>query len=1048
MSVGSDGMVHVDRTTVQQGQTDDVRAGLPGGPTSLRLDPDQQAVVDNEAGPLLVLGAAGTGKTTVVAEAAVSRVRDRGLDPGRVLVLTFSRAATRALAERIAARLGETARTVPVLSIHGFCHAVHAAAHRTDPWRVLTAPEQELRLREILRGSSSGWGALNEAIGTRAFARELRDLVARARQRGLDPVDLERFGREDGRPEWIRAAGLFEEYLDVLDAERVVDYDELVHRVRILFADPATGDPLRARFDAVLVDDLQDAVPAHAALLHQIAPPGGRTELLATANPDHAAFAFRGVDPTTVWSFPAGFGAPGGLAPVRVLRTDHRHGPVLADCLQAQTRLMAHPPALPPWRGPVPTGRAQDPVRPGLQDAAVFIACADPREESAAVTQALVSAHDEAGVPWHRMAVVVRSRGPAEAVLRRRLQRAGVPIAFADDTPLADEPAVRVLLEVVLAALGPATVPEETRRRLVLGPLGAVDPLELRRHQRLQAGGGDGLSRVEAGLDQVDRAVELTREAILAGGGAEEVLWAAWSATDWPERLRSRALESGPEADRADRDLDAVVALFDFAGRASSRRGRVAAEELVEEVGHQQIAADSSMTRRLGRDAVAVVTALRCGGHEWDLVVVAGVQEGTWPGRRRRPGLLVVDQLGADGSTPPVTQGEALAEERRLFHQACARARQRLVVTAVDDPDGGEGRPSRFISESRLTPTRFDRGAVSVPTAAALVGELREVGSDPAVGPDVRERAALALARLGEEIPSARPRNWWSVRARTSGDRPLVALHEPVRLSGSSVDDLRSCPRRWFLERRAGGALAASEPSTVGNLVHRLAQLAVTEQLDPAGLREAFDAAWPDVPSGPAWRTEARRERVWSMVAAWWDWQAERPAAHVVGVEVPFRCELDVSRSDGRPERVLLTGVVDRLEIVDDQLVVVDYKTGRPRTAKEVQLMGQLGVYQAAARAGAFDEVTGGRTRRPGKALAVYLDAGQGTPAAKTLVQPSILEVPAPEGTDPGLAPDWITAALGEAAAIVRDEEFTARRGNLCRGCRFAVDCTADGGIR
>ena len=110
--------------------------------------------------------------------------------------------------------------------------------------------------------------------------------------------------------------------------------------------------------------------------------------------------------------------------------------------------------------------------------------------------------------------------------------------------------------------------------------------------------------------------------------------------------------------------------------------------------------------------------------------------------------------------------------------------------------------------------------------------------------------------------------------------------------------------------------------------------------------------------------------------------------------------------------------------------------------------MGQLGVYQAAARAGAFDEVTGGRTRRPGKALAVYLDAGQGTPGAKTLVQPSIIDVPAPEGLDPGRAPDWVTAALGEAAAIVRDEEFSARRGALCRGCRFAGDCTADGGVR
>ena len=286
---------------------------------------------------------------------------------------------------------------------------------------------------------------------------------------------------------------------------------------------------------------------------------------------------------------------------------------------------------------------------------------------------------------------------------------------------------------------------------------------------------------------------------------------------------------------------------------------------------------------------------------------------------------------------------------------------------------------------------------------------------------------------------------------RGTGGRPVPApttTGEPIRLSGSGVDMLLSCPRRWFLERRGGGTQAATEYSAVGNLVHRLAQSASRGETDLAGLRREFEAAWAEVPAGPAWRDTARRERVWSMVEAWWRWQSDRPVDQLVGVEVPFHCELDVVGADGRPERVLLTGVVDRLELVDGSLVVVDYKTGHRPTGRQVETLGQLGVYQAAVRAGAFDEVTAGATRRPGKAVAVYLDGGEGTPQAKALVQPSIVDVPAPDGIEVGAAPDWVTSALAEAARIVRDEDFSARRGVHCRGCRFATDCTVKGGHR
>ena len=98
-------------------------------------------------------------------------------------------------------------------------------------------------------------------------------------------------------------------------------------------------------------------------------------------------------------------------------------------------------------------------------------------------------------------------------------------------------------------------------------------------------------------------------------------------------------------------------------------------------------------------EAVRLLTAHRAKGLEWRLVVVAHVQEGGWPDLRRRDSLLQADRIGPDGLLPPLTREAMLAEERRLFYVACTRARQRLVVTAVQSPDDDGEQPSRFLDE-------------------------------------------------------------------------------------------------------------------------------------------------------------------------------------------------------------------------------------------------------------------------------------------------------------------------------------------------------------
>src|ERR1700676_1196088 len=180
-----------------------VRTGTPVLDQAPVLDEAQQRGVEHRGGPLLVLAGPGTGKTTTIVAAVEERVKRRGIDPGRILVLTFSRKAAGELRDRITARLGRTTSEPLALTFHSYAYALvrrEFVLAGDQPPRLLSAPEQLLEIRRLLRGELAGragdWpDRLRPALATRGFAEELRDLLMRAAERGLDGKALRRLGR-------------------------------------------------------------------------------------------------------------------------------------------------------------------------------------------------------------------------------------------------------------------------------------------------------------------------------------------------------------------------------------------------------------------------------------------------------------------------------------------------------------------------------------------------------------------------------------------------------------------------------------------------------------------------------------------------------------------------------------------------------------------------------------------------------------------------------------------------------------------------------------
>ncbi|HEX5598174.1 MAG TPA: ATP-dependent DNA helicase [Micromonosporaceae bacterium] len=1098
-----------------------VRRPADAGP-ALKHDPLQQRVIDHADGPLLVLGGPGTGKTSTLVEAVVARVA-AGTDPERILVLTFGRRTATALRQRVAARIaGGERRVVPeplvrTFPAYAFGLLRRDAAERGEPPpRLLTGPEQDLIIRELLavidedpEADPAGWPEqLRPALRTRAFATQLRDLLLRAAERGVGPIELARLGERLGRDDWPAAARFLREYVSVLALRDAttrgsVAYDnaELVRAAAgLLVDDEALLAAERRRLAYVYVDELADTDPAQLELLSLVA--GGGKPLVAFADPDSSTYAFRGADPSGVTAFPYRFRtAAGGVAPAVTLTTSYRTGPGLLAATGRLARRLRGPAghrALRPLPGAVPGEVEIRTFRSGTS-------------ESAYLAHALRSAHLIDGIAWSRMAVIVRSTTLQLPLLQRALNTAGVPtVVHGEDLPLHRHPAVAPLLLLLRCALEPERLDEEAAVALLHSPLGGADPLAERRlRQGLRAlalAAGDrrpsgellvDALRDPAELAAVDRRWAAPAKAVAgllatarqaaATGTVEDVLWAVWRASGLAERW-SAAISRAPEpgegesglrwrAAAADRDLDAVVVLFDTAARFVDRLPGARTEVFLDHVLGQQLPADTLAPTADRGEAVRLLTAHAAKGLEWDVVALAGVQEGIWPDLRLRGSLLgserLVDVLagradGAGAVASLVGQTSALLdEERRLFYVAATRARRRLLVSAVASAAVGgsdhEEQPSRFLYElggAGVAGEPDDPGAGSgvegapnedgsagdgssddgssggaaelalvrpprALTLPALVAELRVAVTDPASAPQRRRAAAAELARLAQAgVPGAHPDEWWGLRG-LSDDRPLVDEGEPVKVTPSTMESALRCSLRWLLERH-GGAAPASAAQGVGNLVHAAAMLAEDASADRARLLEYVTARFDVIELAARWMAGREHARAEAMVDKLLRWLAGNPR-RLLAIEHEFAVRID---DPVRP--IELTGRVDRLEVdADGRLVVIDLKTGKTTSVTTAELAEhpQLGAYQAAVEAGAFDEygeVAGG---------AALVQLGTGVQAREQF------QDPVGESEDPG----WARAMVRRTAETMAAATFVAVANSKCRTCPVRSSCPISG---
>ncbi|MGV9820847.1 PD-(D/E)XK nuclease family protein [Nocardia xishanensis] len=564
----------------------------------------------------------------------------------------------------------------------------------------------------------------------------------------------------------------------------------------------------------------------------------------------------------------------------------------------------------------------------------------------------------------------------------------------------------------------------------------------------------DRLTDVEAApLHRVLDALDRGRKARGRAAGLEDVLWTLWTASRLERRWVAQSERGGAVGMQADRDLDAAVGLFDAAAAYVDRIPRAGIEGFVEYLLQQEIPQDTAPLTAPG-DAVALISAHAAAGREWDVVAVAGVQEGIWPNPRPRGTLLHTEDL-VDLSAGIGLVGESvsraapiLAEERRLLLVACSRARRSLLVTAVESVSGERDLvPSRFLSELLGHDDDTEPGALPVadPGRAlvmhSLVAELRGVVCDAEADPERRRRAAHQLARLAHAgVRGTHPEEWYGT-AELSSARPLWDDEETaVALSPSTVELLRTCPLRWALERH-GGTDGDNPHAVKGNLVHTLVQ-ALAGKVPEAQVRAALDRAWQAIDPGTGWHSRQELRRTEAMLETFMAWvRNTRGELTQAGVEVPVDCVLPPRGDDEPPVRI--KGRVDRLERdAMGRFVIVDVKTGKTPISKQAAAdHAQLATYQVAAALGALDESNSAESGEaptesasvgePGGARLVYVAKPSSKEGATQRMQ---------EPLDPEALDKWRTT-IHDAAASTRGPSYLAMRNDGCRHCAVAGSC-------
>ncbi|MDO5727190.1 MAG: PD-(D/E)XK nuclease family protein [Bowdeniella nasicola] len=936
-----------------------------------------------------------------------------------------------------------------------------------------------------INGALAAAGLPREVLGLDQFRQELRDAIARAQEYDCGPDQLDALATDHDIPQWALVAAFYREY-EALQSLASATGDQGARLDVSALVVTAAGEirqwenPQAHLPEVVVIDDAQEVNHAGYRLFEALADAG--VQIAVAGNPDQAVESFRGARAALLQR----------EASRIALVTSHQHSPAHGEIFQRVANVIPTNQML-EQRQYTCVGEDRGAITahvlrtPAAEEHHVVNLV-----RSWNLLGRLEGEDQDAPRRRYRLreiAVITRNSRDA-ARFASALAHADIAVRRSETAiALTQEPAVLPLLSIAELALNTQQLldevvqpalrgseadrmrvnTDETRhavaelydqvRQLYLSPYIAASALQVEQlyrhcavtarehHYRplpriitaqllfielvLQPEDHLGLeTELQAVVAPLVKMMSAARNALRADAAAEGVLWAIWQAANVAETWKQTALGGGDAGAQADHNLDAIMALFESAKTHAERNFGASAAVYFEQLRSQRVATGSLAAHGSVADAVSVLTVAQAAGSSWPAVIIAGVSEGVWPDMRLRDTTMKWQQLaevlsGVDTqgarATDTVARREVFADEARMFLAALACGTGPVVVLS---PDDGETLPSRFLEMIDQHPPVIN--AHRQLTLRGIVGQLRHVAESQAGSPQAT-RAELLLAELAaRDVPGADPQLWPALWEVTS-TAPLYGSDEPVAASPSQVESMLNCPLKQFLER-AGAVTGERSAMDLGTIVHQLAEEFVDSGADDdlvTNMLQRLETLLVEMPDLPprGWGREAVLANARQMVLN---------LAHYLQVHATTEATAE-QKFDFTSNQVHLRGKIDRIEKTDEQVAIIDFKTGKTAVSKTAAAENpQLGIYQFAVRNDPhLAELVGDHSDEITARL-VYPRLTDAKGALQCRERPALEEDAAS-----------VMAMLTKIREIGQSSQREAIRGDVCRFCALKHCCPA-----
>ena len=982
----------------------------------------QLEVVNHRTSQLLVLGQAGSGKTSTLIAAIANRIA-AGEDPNKILALTYGRQSASKLRDQIASAnptvhtvAEPIARTFHSVAFMILNDPINLESSADKKYVLLSGAEQDAQIRQLLELDAANLGQsywpqdLIPALTTKGFAKELREFIGRATERGSSPEELSKFAKKYDQKYWPAICQFWERYQNAMalrDAttthsfNRVDPSEIVVLAVDKLESNQRLLQKYQKLFQIIYVDEFQESDRAQRKLLQLLSGP----ELVIFADPDSAVGRFRGADPDNLISDLEQFGIK------KKITLDKRLRPIASQ----QVALLS-----------------------------------SASEEANFIAHQFRSAHLISNMPWSQMAVIVRSPGPQITALQRAFAMNSIPVEIdAQAASLGDNPAIKPIITVAQIALGQLKLTSSNWDEIELllkSEFAGADAISIRqmrialskaqKHNPPKSSTDLILDHLTCltpdlpweeltSLKRINDLIKEAKKALSKSPDISDLLWSIWSnGKNYEGELISRvwqqtALAGGNRGMIADQNLDAVITLFEVARRFSERLPEAKPSLFIDQLLGEKILADTITTTAQRGEVVQVMTVHSAKGLEWELVALAGMQEGSWPNLKQRGSLLGSERLveifrhGISNieQLDAISAAGLMQDEKRLLNVALTRASKQLFVTAIT---GEDTQPSSYFEKLAPQEIQLHQSHRSI-TQPALVAALRRIATvSDKENSQFAARALKTLASNGVKV--ADPKHWVGVKP-ASTDLPVISPQEQLRISPSSLESFTECGLKWMLEQ-SGGRDADSTAQVLGSAIHVIAaQLKDQPTLTLDELEGKLKGAWSLIDMNQGWIKDYEYRRAASMLKKFYGWHVENKN-QLIGVEEKFEFKLGSA---------IVSGSIDRVELTNEgKYYIVDLKTGAtPISYEDAQQNKQLQSYQLAVVNDGFknklehQEVAG--------AELIFVGDLKGK-EAKGRPQDKVNE-------------KVVSQEISEIAVKMSDKNFVAVINDRCRSCAVKTSC-------